>query len=463
MLKLPRRCPTSSKTASASCGWHGRSLAARPAAPGSWAPMPAVDLQARARSNAFCRSAGARRGLPTSLARRSTRRRPRGGDTELISKNTPRRGPPHPGQPAFPPQSCTWRSSAARHFSIRANHERLLQRSGCRRDAFHYLAPEFQEQPILRKEDRRIASRWPCWSSSCCNFGIHPYGIPTSDDVPRRHSRPYRPHCYAYGCDPAPGAGGRAPAATLAMPMGHPVDVRPGLRTTRGRARPPAQEWSTWLQFFAIPANSCVVVSRRTPGTIIWRVCLVAACARAPAPPAAPVDIETPPKKPFLRRETSEPPLAKPNGVPPAIVSPRQDARICLPTVGRAAQSLLATKVASLAALSLAVGIGAVVLDSRARKRGMRIRPCTPHPETADAPAPPAPDPYLAGNPDQQQSEVTDGYVTAATARPSPRTSARMATRVHTPAHGCPAHAPCPAERIPAGVAAFSADLSTAT
>jgi tetratricopeptide (TPR) repeat protein len=425
--------------------------------------MPALDMQATSPLECVLEEDQARtEGLPTSLgAKINLAARLAVAITELHQQEH------HvvhltPANLRFHRQSLHLALIGCERFSIRAERERFAADPCPEQIALHYLAPEFQNQPIPPgQEESQDLFAFAVLVFQLLNFGIHPYtGSPTRngfpDDIPARIAR----NGYAYGAIPHPDLKPSPDSGHQAMPS--------ELRSLFDRAfagpaggRPAAQEWATWLQFFAIPSNNCVVVCEVNAGHHHFADLPCAACAREPLPPATQDETEIRPKidradfltaiaPPFAQPEHAFPPARQ---FPPA-TKPEQPAPIW------AALRKLSSfeKVALLATLIVAVWFGVSFLvapkaDSQSAADSV--------PKPAVAPAAPATDPYLAGNAALEQSEAeTDGYVKAAalaiTTLDRPEWQ-RAITNLHTDA---PAHPPAPPSAFQATFTDFSAGLS---
>ncbi|HTD27894.1 MAG TPA: hypothetical protein VK660_00735, partial [Xanthomonadaceae bacterium] len=432
---------------------------------------PAVDMQATSPLESVLHEDQARaEGLPTSLgAKINLAARLAVAITELHQLEH------HvvhltPANLRFYRQSLHLTLIGCERFSIYANLERFAAHPDAGVIASHYLAPEFQGQPIPRaKEESQDRFALAVLVFQLLNFGIHPFtGIPTRadvpDDIPGRIAR----NCYAYGSIPHPDLEPSPGSGHLAMPR--------ELRTlfdrafaTDGRPRPPALDWANWLQFYSIPSNNCVVLCGANAGHHHFADLPCAACAREPAPP---VDNTDPPPKekppnpfaamlpPFVPPERAFPPARL---FPPAAFDseagqrPRQSVQwwVALRTLSR-------LQIALLVMLLLAVGYGVDNMVSPTTHAPSTVHTSAPRHEDAPfAPAAPATDPYLAGSPALQQSEAeTDGYVTAAAQAIATDNSGewqRAITNLHT---DVPAHAPVPPSEFQAAFADFSAGLS---
>jgi hypothetical protein len=422
---------------------------------------PALDLQATSPLEYVLRERKARvEGLPTSLgAKINLAARLAVAITELHQLDH------HvvylsPANLRFYRQSLHLALMGCEHFSIRASLERFAAQPGAGGINSHYLAPEFQGQPIpVGKEESQDRFALAVIVFQLLNFGIHPFdGLPTRDDLPYDIPGRIARNCYAYGPTPHPDLEPDPDSGLLAMPKEFQELFHRAFEN-HGGPRPPALDWATWLQFYSIPSNNRVVVCSANPTHHHYAELPCAACARDPLPPAPPSEPEPPDNRArFAPVETNEPPFvpiehAFPlgNRFPPA-------KRPVLP----------ALRLAALRRLSFpqTLGLLAVLFLGIAYMATRTPQPDTSEPASvpkpADAPAAPAMDPYLAGNPDLQQSEaLTEGYVTAAARAitTDDRTEwQRAITNLRT---DVPAHAPAPPSEFQAAFVQYSAGLSS--
>ena len=400
--------------------------------------MPAVDMQATSPLASVLHEDQARaEGLPTSLgAKINLAARLAVAITELHQLDH-RVVHLSPANLRFHRQSLHLAVIGCERFSIRAARERFAAGPGPAGIAFDYLAPEFQHgPPPPGKEETQDRFALAVLVFQLLNFGIHPFdGEPTRNEVPADIPGRIARNCYAYGATPHAELEPSPDSGHLAMPK-ELRSLFDRAFAADGRARPPAQEWSTWLQFYAIPSNNCVVVCGANVNHHHFADLPCAACVRDPLPLVIDSDLpkEKPPNlfmvadSPFVPiehafpRENLFPPAKAPKPVAPwkwalrRLANPREAA---LMTV-----------------LLLALGYH---LLSPTKPEHVSV------PQPADAPAAPAVDPYLAGNPALQRSEAqTDGYVTAAAlaiATDDRSAWQRAISNLHT---DVPAHPPAP-------------------
>jgi len=420
--------------------------------------MPAVDMQATTPLESVLQEDQARaEGLPTSLgAKINFAARLAVAITELHQHEH------HvvhlsPANLRFYRQSLHLAVIGCERFSIRASFERFAARPDAREIALDYVAPEFQGKPIpVGKEESQDRFALAVLAFQLLNFGIHPFtGIPIRDDVPADIPGRIARNCYAYGSiphpdlEPSPGSGHLAMPKELRALFDRAFTVHAG-------ARPQAQEWATWLQFYAIPSNDCVVVCEANARHHHFANLPCAACARAALFPGTEGDTDIPPQDdPAAPVEVIAPPYVQPERVFPPARRPAPP-----PQRWAALHNLSWLEVvASLVMLFVAVGYGVYLASPTSHSTSTVDAPVQ---KPANAPAATATDPYLAGNPALEQSEAeTDGYVTAAAlaiATDDGSEWQRAFTNLHTDA---PAHAPGPPSEFHAAFADFSAGLSS--
>ena len=428
--------------------------------------MPAVDMQATSPLKSVLDDLRARaEGLPTSLgAKINLAARLAVAITELHEQKH-RVVHLSPANLRFHRQSLHLALIGCERFSIHGNREHFAAELDPAGIAFNYLAPEFQDQPIPPgNEELQDLFALAVLVFQLLNFGIHPFsGIPTSDDVPDDIPGCIARKCYAYGATLHPGLAPIPGSGHLAMPK----ELRSMFdRAFAGHAdaRPAAQEWSTWLQFYSIPTNNCVVACDANPRHHHFAGLPCAACARSLSPPKPQSEPEVilPKENPFLVAEAIDPPFVRAehafppaNRFPPAAFDSAAGQRSAPRATLRAALRV----VGLLAILIYVAGYGIVTVFSPTTHPQSIAQDSAPKP--ADAPAPSMTDPYLAGNPALEQSEAqTNGYVTAAALAIA--TGDRIAwqdamTNLHT---DVPAHAPAPPNEFQPAFADFSASLS---
>jgi len=427
--------------------------------------MPAVDMQAtsplksvlddlRARAEGLPTSLGAKINLAARLAVAITELHQQGHRVVHLS----------PANLRFHRQSLHLALIGCERFSIHADREHFAAELDPAGIACNYLAPEFQDQPIPPgNEELQDRFALAVLVFQLLNFGIHPFsGIPTRDDIPDDIPGCIARNCYAYGATLHPGLAPIPGSGHLAMPK----ELRQMFHRAFAEhpdARPPALEWSTWLQFYSIPTNNCVVACDANTRHHHFAGLPCAACARSLSPPKPQSEPEIiPPKEnPFLVPEAIDPPFVRAehafppaNRFPPARLPERPAQRWAVLQRFSPLQ-----KVGLLALLIMAAGYGIVSVVSPTTHSRSTADDLVPKPE--DLPTPPAKDPYLAGNPALEQSEaMTDGYVTAAALAIA--TNDRIAwqdamTNLHT---DVPPHAPARPSEFQAAFAEFSAGLS---
>ena len=418
--------------------------------------MPAVDMQATSPLASVLQEDQARAdGLPTSLgAKINLAARLAVAITELHQLDH-RVVHLSPANLRFHRQSLHLAVIGCERFSIRASRERFAPDPGVGGIALDYLAPEFQENKHIPPGNEEAQDRFALavLVFELLNFGIHPFdGIPIRDDVPADIRGRIVRNCYAYGATPHADLEPSPDSGHLAMPK-ELRSLFDRAFLADGRARPPAQEWSTWLQFYAIPSNNCVVECGANASHHHFADLPCAACARDPLPPDN--DAEAPkekPPNPFMVADSPFVPIE--HAFPPAnLFPPAPRPKRVAPWKWALRRLANPREAALMAALLLALGY-------------YLLSPATPEhvsvPKPADAPAAPTADPYLAGNPLLQQSEAqTDGYVTAAAlaiATDDRSEWQRAITNLHT---DVPAHPPAPPSGFQPAFADFSASLSS--
>lgn len=416
--------------------------------------MPAVDMQTTSPLASVLQEDQARaENLPTSLgAKINLAARLAVAITELHQQEH-RVVHLSPANLRFYRQSLHLAVIGCERFSIRAARERFAADPGPAGIALDYLAPEFQDQGILPgKEEAQDRFALAVLIFQLLNFGIHPFdGIPTGDDVPDDIRGRIARNCYAYGAIPNPDLEPSPGSGHLALPQELQSRFDRAF-SAHGGARPPAQEWATWLQFYAIPSNNCVVVCGADASHHHFADLPCAACARAPKPPA--IDVEIPkdkPPNPFMVADSAFVPIE--HAFPPANQFPPAPRPKPVALWKVALRRLAKPREAGLMALLL-LALGYHLFSPATPEHA-------PVPTPADAPTAPATDPYLAENPALQQSEAqTDGYVTAAALAITTDDRSewqRAITNLHTDA---PAHAPVSPSEFQAVFASFSAGLS---
>ncbi len=415
--------------------------------------MPAIDMQATSPLASVLKEDQARvEGLPTSLgAKINLAARLAVAITELHQLDH-RAVHLSPANLRFHRQSLHLAVIGCERFSIRAARERFAPDSGAGGIALDYLAPEFQGKPIpTGNEEAQDRFALAVLVFELLNFGIHPFdGIPTGDAVPAGIPGRIARNCYAYGATPHPDLEPLPDSGHLAMPK-ELRSLFDRAFAAHGGARPPAQEWSTWLQFYAIPSNNCVVVCGTNASHHHFADLPCAACARDPAPPAIDLPKEKPPN-PFMVADSPFVPIE--HAFPRANLFPPAKAPKPVPPWLWALRRLANPREAALMTLLL-LALGYYLL-SPTKAEHVSV------PQPAETPPAPTTNPYLAGNPALQQSEAqTDGYVTAAALAITTDDRSgwqRAITNLHTDA---PAHAPAPPSEFQPAFAGFSAGLSS--
>jgi hypothetical protein len=427
--------------------------------------MPAVDMQTTSPVESLLQESQARaEGLPTSLGAKMNLAARLAVAINELHEQGHRVVYLTPAKLRFYRQSLHLAVIDCERFSVRADNQRFAaDPDAAVQNVSDYLAPEFQNKPIPRdNEESQDRFAMAVVVFQLLNFGIHPFtGIPTHDQVPADIPGRIAGNLYAYGAVPNPDLEPSLGSGHLAMPK-ELKSLFDRAFAGKANARPQAQEWATWLPFYAIPSNDAVVVCQANSRHHHFVNLPCAACARAvlfpgteDSPvedqPADPVKASVPA---FLQPERA----SQPARVPP----PKLPQRPVQPSASLSLRSV-ALIVATLVVVFVAGSYSGVFRTSPATDSKATAADTDP----ANSPAMPAASPTdsdLAAFPALQQDEaLTDGYVTTATvaiATDDRFAWQRAIMNLHTDA---PAHAPAAPSEFRAEFASFSAGLSPAS